>query len=623
MTIAGLVADHLWQSTLAAGAIAAFVWLFRRNHAGVRYGLWLAASLQFFVPFSVLGALGGHMYGGRAPVTPPALTGLVERVAQPFAGPLDGAPATMDTMPAAADPAGAWLTLAVAIWLLGATAVLLTWLASWWRISRLARRSPRIVDGPVHAALRRLERQAGLAREITIAASDRSIEPGVFAIWRPVLLWPVSIDAHLDAAQIEAVLAHEVVHVKRRDNLTAALHMLVQAVCWFHPLVWWLGARLVEERERACDEEVIRLGAAPDVYAESVLKTCSLYVKSPLTCMAGVTGHQLRRRIESIMTNEGHARLGVTKRVLLAAAALAATIAPVALGVLTGPRVLAQVVAPGADAPVFDAVSVRPSEANTPTSGRGTPGRFTGSNLSVRRMIRQAYDIHDSQIVGGPDWLSSQGYDIAATAGDRPPDQMRLMMQTLLRDRFRLAFHAETRDLPVFALVVARSDRQLGPGLRRTSEGECPPAGAGRTAPRAGGPPPPAPSPFDPDARLGCGQMIFGPGRLLAHGVPIDMLTRSLANLPAITSFNRVVQNQTALDGTYDFDLKWTNEPGPGRGAPAGGPGPSPVPIPSPSPGDEPALVTALQEQLGLRLDARQARVDVMVIDAVEPPTPD
>ena len=301
----------------------------------------------------------------------------------------------------------------------------------------------------------------------------------------------------------------------------------------------------------------------------------------------------------------------IVKRVLLAASA---TIGPVALGVLMGPHLVAQVVPPSADAPVFEAASVRPAADKGRQGGRGTPGRFNGFNLPVRRLIRQAYDIHDSQIIGGPDWISSEGFDINATTGDKPPDQMRLMMQTLLRDRFKLTFHSEKRELPTYALVVARNDGRLGPGLRKIPDGECPPPGARRGAPPPGGPPAAPPSPLDPNAQAPCGAIVFGPGRLLAHGVPIDMLAQSIGGLPAITAFNRIVVNETHLDGQYDFDFKWTNEFAGRGGPPATGP-------PPPAPGDEPTLVTALQEQLGLKLDARRATVDVLVIDSVERPT--
>jgi uncharacterized protein (TIGR03435 family) len=448
------------------------------------------------------------------------------------------------------------------------------------------------------------------------------MEPGVYGWRSPVLLWPRGIDDRLSDAQIDAVLAHEIAHVRRHDNLTSALHMTVQAIFWFHPLTWWIGARLVDERERACDEDVVRAGSRPDVYAESILKTCQYFVESPLTCVAGVTGSDLKKRIEQIMRPEAHAPLNASKRILLGAAFFAATAGPVAVGVLMGARLSAQVVAPAANAPTFDVASVKPNNSGPGRmGGRGGPGRLDMTNMPLRRLIRQAYDIHETQIIGGPDWLDSQGFDVTATfAGDQSPERRRAMMQTLLRDRFKLTFHAEKRDMPIYALITARADKRLGEGLRKTPDGACLPRGAGLpAAPSTSGPPPAPPSPFDPDAQAPCGSIIFGPGRLLAHGVPIDMLANSLGNLPAITAFNRIVQNQTGLEGTYDFDFKFANESA-GRGGPF---------IPPPgagaaaaTPGDEPVLFTALQEQLGLKLDARRANVEVMVIDSVEKPDP-
>src|SRR5262249_18369392 len=126
-------------------------------------------------------------------------------------------------------------------------------------------------------------------------------EPGVFGILDPILLLPEGITARLTAPQLEAVLAHELCHVRRRDNLTAAIHMLVEAVFWFHPLVWFWGTRLMDEREHACDEEVLRIGNEPQVYAEAVLKICEFYLEPPLPCVAGVTGSNLKKRIQIIM----------------------------------------------------------------------------------------------------------------------------------------------------------------------------------------------------------------------------------------------------------------------------------------------------------------------------------
>ena len=111
---------------------------------------------------------------------------------------------------------------------------------------------------------------------------------------------------------------------------------------WFHPLVWWVGAKLVEERERACDEEVVRLGSEPRVYAEGILNVCKLYTESPLRCVSGVTGSDLKRRIEAIMTNRLALRLNFAKKAALAAAGVAVVSAPVVIGMIQAPAGRAQ-----------------------------------------------------------------------------------------------------------------------------------------------------------------------------------------------------------------------------------------------------------------------------------------
>jgi uncharacterized protein (TIGR03435 family) len=304
--------------------------------------------------------------------------------------------------------------------------------------------------------------------------------------------------------------------------------------------------------------------------------------------------------------------MNVFTTILRRAATAALIIGPIAAAVITGARLSAQIVAPAADAPTFEVASVKPNNQGGGRIGRGgTPGRMDLMNMTARLLIRQAYNIHDSQIVGGPDWTGSQGFDVNATiTGDAPPERRRLMMQTLLRDRFKLAFHVEKRDMPVYALITARADKKLGSNLTRTPDGACP---TGPQAPGRSGPP----GPFDPNAPAPCGALMFGPGRLMARGVAIDNLATALGSLPAVTAFNRIVQNQTDLEGTYDFEFTFANDFA-GRGP--GGPPPGAGPGPAPNPGDEPALFTALQEQLGLKLEPRRANVDVLVIESMQKP---
>ena len=168
------------------------------------------------------------------------------------------------------------------------------------------------------------------------------MEPGIFGIARPVLIWPEGISAHLEDAHLEAILAHEVWHVRRRDNLAAAVHMLVEALFWFHPLVWWLGARLVDERERACDEEVVAMGGERHVYAESILKVCEFCVGSPLACVSGVTGSDLKRRMVYIMTERIARKLDFGRKLLLSTAGVLALALPLVFGLVNAPKMRAQ-----------------------------------------------------------------------------------------------------------------------------------------------------------------------------------------------------------------------------------------------------------------------------------------
>jgi TonB family protein len=233
--------------------------------------------------------------------------------------------------------------LIAAVWLCGFVTVVMLWSVRWRRIAAAAHRSTPMVQGREVDALRQLEKIGGVRRPMTLLLSrDSAMEPGIFGIFRPVLLWPATISEHLQDSHLRAILAHEVSHVRRRDNLAAAMHMAVEAIFWFHPIVWWLGARLVEERELACDEEVLRLGNPPSIYAESILKTCEFCVGAPLACVSGITGAGLKKRIVRIMTPNPAEKLSPGRRLLLASVGVAAVVGPVLFGLWNAPRVRAQ-----------------------------------------------------------------------------------------------------------------------------------------------------------------------------------------------------------------------------------------------------------------------------------------
>src|SRR5687768_1331646 len=169
---------------------------------------------------------------------------------------------------------------------------------------------------------------------IEIRTAPTALEPGVVGFRRPVILLPAGIDSYLTADQFAAVVAHEICHVRRRDNLTAAIHMAVEALFWFHPMVWWIGARLVATREQACDEHVVAETAEPIAYAEGIAGVCRRYVEAPHMAVAGVSGADVKARIAAILANRTGVRLTLPKRLVLAAVAVLSLTIPIVTGAI-------------------------------------------------------------------------------------------------------------------------------------------------------------------------------------------------------------------------------------------------------------------------------------------------
>lgn len=328
------LADHLWQSTLFGLFAALLAWFLRKYPARIRYWLWLAASLKFLIPFSLLIGLGSHLQWAQSQAGTSGWYLLADEISQPFTQPTVTPGAEAIARMASPGLLRLLPTLLEAAWFCGFGVVLSAWYSRWRGISAAIRDAVPLREGREVRALRRMQRIAGIQRPVAMLLCASSLEPGIFGIFTPVLLWPKGISTHLEEAHLEAVIAHEVWHVRRRDNLAGAFQMMVQALFWFHPLVWWLGARLVAERERACDEKVLELGSERRVYAESILKTCQFCAQYSLACLSAVTGADLKKRIVVIMTERAAHELNFGRRLLLAAAGLAILTVPVLLGSL-------------------------------------------------------------------------------------------------------------------------------------------------------------------------------------------------------------------------------------------------------------------------------------------------
>jgi uncharacterized protein (TIGR03435 family) len=557
------LANHLWQSTWFAAIAGLLTLRLRNNRARVRYWVWLAASWKFLIPFSVLISLGGQVHWRTVPQAAEAgLSVVMGEVSQPFTA-AAASPAPASTVPA----------LLCTIWACGLLGISGSWWVRWRRIRAVVRAGKRVqLELPIRAV-----------------SSPTLLEPGVFGVFRPVLLLPEGLLDRLTAAQTRGVIAHEMCHVDHRDNLMAAIHMFVETVFWFHPLVWWIGKRMVEERERACDEEVLRLGSEPRAYAEGILEICKLYVESPLACVSGMAGANLRKRVVAIMRDHGGVRLSRAKKVLLAAAGALALAAPIGVGIVNAPVIRAQS-ASAKEGKSFEVASVKrlvePSVSVSTGGGPGTPdpGRWWRSNVTLASLLVEAFHVQGHAIVG-PDWLRSSSqprYEVMAKIpAGASRDDVLLMLQKLLTERFGLTFHREQKEMPAYALVTGRNGPKLTPAT------DSPARVAGR-----GG---------FPDLPAG-----VAPGVIQVDGV--GHLHRLAAGAMSMGQFADYLAGQsdlpvvdlTDLRGKYDIVLYYS------RNAQA---------IPA---DDGPELPTALREQLGLELQTRKARVDILVIDHIE-----
>jgi uncharacterized protein (TIGR03435 family) len=306
------------------------------------------------------------------------------------------------------------------------------------------------------------------------------------------------------------------------------------------------------------------------VYAEGILRVCRFYLESPLPCAAGVTGADLRKRIQEIMTARHSRRLTLARKLALAGAAVLAVAGPVAIGVLHVPAGRAQ----ENDTERFDVASVKPSNPNAEGGSlRFLPGEGLGiANIALKALIEFAYNVNDDQLAGGPSWITSERYDIQAKPAqpDGPVDlrqasdeeiakvqeRHRQRMRALLKERFQLAVRREEKSLPIYVLLVGKN----GP---RMTESE----------PQDGGP-----------RHVQQGR----DGRMTAKRCTMQRLAEILS-----MGAGRPVRDRTGLEKRYDFALEWT-----ANATPVDPDGATPPP----------ALSTALQEQLGLKLEAQRGR---------------
>jgi len=325
-------------------------------------------------------------------------------------------------------------------------------------------------------------------------------------------------------------------------------------------------------------------------------------VESPLACVSGVTGSDLKKRMVHIMTEQIARKLDFGRKLLLSTAVLLALVIPIGFGVAnaTPRRTQAQGETAGATAPKFD-VSVKASEVSTPTyAGSGVhmvrmmygPKGFKAENASLLSIIQEAYGIQANQIVGPPE-IKSAAYDIevkTANAQEADPrllqPEIRDQLQALLADRFKLVLHHESKELPSYVLVVEENGSKLQP----TKFADYPDTAAG------------------PDGK-GVHRMMMQLGGGQVRGIAAQKSSMAELARQLSLQLGKNVVDKTGMTGQYDFNLQWSTATATSDGASSDA-----VAAAGPS------LFDAIREQLGLKLVPQQGPGDVLVIDHMEWP---
>jgi bla regulator protein BlaR1 len=423
--------DHLWQSTLFCGAVWLLTLTLRGNGAAVRHGLWVAAALKFLIPFSALFCAGAVFSFATPTDAGPPMLGVGMDVAAPVMSP------AISLREAAWDPAPVLLIALALAWLAGALLLASRWLGAWWAaeaITRGARPAP------------------GLPTDVRI--TDADIEPAVARVIHPVVLLPAGLLRTLSASQLDAVIAHERAHIARRDNLFSHVQRCVETLFWFHPLVWWIGGRQVDERERACDERVLAEGHDEATYAEGILAVCRHSFRAPHSpATASALAGDLSYRIKNILGNARPHALGALKAAALSIATVTVAAGPLAAGAVDDAA--RRQAAFTTNARLLDSAAIHVGA----THGDGDLNLDADAhvirvrNSTLRELVAAAYDVNPKAVSGDEDGLDSTRYELRAESSapfadpDRlDPRVLRGVVNKLITSRFHLQILVNGRE---------------------------------------------------------------------------------------------------------------------------------------------------------------------------------
>jgi len=383
--------------------------------------------------------------------------------------------------------------------------------------------------------------------------------PTVVGWLRPVILMPIGALAGLPPEHVEAILAHELAHIRRHDYLVNILQSAAEALLFYHPAVWWILSQIRNERELCCDDVGVAVSGDALTYVRA-LADLEQHRPARITPALAANGGSLPDRIARLLGQSRNPSRSLPGPGLLCATLLLA---------ITAYGLFAQTNQPGKEAlPSFEAVSIKPNNlGGGHADDDSSPGRWN-ARMTTKYLIELAYGLKDFQVTGGPVWLDQSNYDIVAktpTPVELGRPVLQPYLQSLLADRYHLKFHTTSKDFPGFALIPAKNGPKLTP---HTGE-------AGH--------------------------------HMNSHGDQrkIDMTSVNVS-MAALADYlgrqlNQAVVDNTGLKGTFDFTLEWAKD--------------------DTGEATAPTIFTALQEQLGLRLESRKVPMEVIVVDSIGKPS--
>ena len=601
--VAGWTLVHFaWQGALVALAAALALRLLRHATPQSRYVVGcLALAAMLVLPGATAWRL---MSAADADMAPTRRAVFLRVTSEPAAAHQDrlivgirrtaGAAVAVDGYGSAAP---AVLPAIVTLWLAGVCLLLARLAGGWWRVHRLYHSACTMPPSRWHVVAERVARQLGLTRLVHVVDAPFVDGPVVIGWLQPVILLPVAALSGLTAEQVRAILAHELAHVRRHDAFVNVAQTLAETLLFYHPAVWWVSARIRTEREHCCDDVALAVSGDAYAYASALAELESWRAARPsVLAMAATDGPLLHRVARLLAPPASSPRAGFTLTVALVLVLVVGAGALQLLGARQPP-------VPAGPEPVTAAawrmVFDHPS------------GQMSIRGFTARDLVRYAYQVPQSHVIGGPAWLDSESFDLVTTvdhvpAADETPD----IVRQLLEERFGLRVHETTIDVPALALQIARPDGALGPNLQ-PSTAEC----FDQRAWVAAGAPNLGPLPQG-QRTVFCGAWDGGVGYDRVVGITMDDFAAQVRHRFApVTRLEAQLEviNRTGLDGPWDASLEYFKPAAFAMSL-------SPVLAPALRLAGFQSVPDVLESQLGLKLVPARTGVPAIAIDEIQRP---